>query len=93
MEVIVRDLDILAHDPRLLEFLANDASAITQTGDIQVTDVPLAAEMKSAVLKQKLTCRAERARQLELLQQMIDKALIHYTSHISIPIERLSIGS
>jgi ankyrin repeat/BTB/POZ domain-containing protein 1 len=93
VEVVVRDLDVLAHDPRLLEFLANDASTITQTGDIQVTDVPLAAEMKSAVLKQKVACRAERDRQLGLLQQMVDKALTHYTGHISTPIESLSFSS
>jgi BTB/POZ domain len=82
IQVMARDLEILAQDPRLLEFLANDASAITQTGDIQVTDVPLAAEMKSELLKQKVTCRAERASRLELLQYMVNKALTKNTSHV-----------
>jgi ankyrin repeat/BTB/POZ domain-containing protein 1 len=75
VEVIAYNLRSLAKRPELRDVIIEEASQIIQGGDIQVTDVPIAAEMKSAINKHEGLSHTERVEMLQLIQQVVEDSL------------------
>jgi hypothetical protein len=71
VKVMAANLETVAYQAEFQSLLHREASEIVQSGDVQVTDIPIAAEMKSAISKQEHLSRKERRTRLELLQQLV----------------------
>lgn len=75
-EVIAENLDDFATSKLLRDVLAQEAMSIVQGGDIHVTDVPLAADIRRAIGRQKdLPSNCEKERRVNLLKTLVQEAL------------------
>ena len=72
VQVIAYNLRSLATRPELRDVIIEEASQIIQGGDIRVADVPIAAEMKTAIRKHEGLLPTERVEMLQLIQQVVE---------------------
>jgi hypothetical protein len=75
VEVLAANLETVAYQAEFQSLLHREASEIVQSGDVQVADIPIAAEMKSAISKHEHLSREERRTRLELLQQLVTETV------------------
>ena len=75
VQVMAWNLESLASRYEMHDIIVQEASQIIQGGDIRVTDVPIAAEMKSAISKQDGLSRERRTRLLQMVQEVVEDVL------------------
>jgi hypothetical protein len=75
VEVMAANLETVVYESDFRAILVREASEIAQSGDIRVTDVPIAAEIQSAISKQEYLTREERQQRLKLVRRVVAKAL------------------
>lgn len=80
VEVLAFNLETLADSPMLQHVLKEEISQTEQKGDVRVTDVPIAAEIRSNIRKAfddetRNGCRDEKICMLDLLESALGRAL------------------
>lgn len=77
VDVFAIELDTLVHKEEFKNMIAREVANTKQLGDILVTDVPIAAEIRSSILKVVTgdDARTEQIRRLKLLRSVVQQSL------------------